>query len=117
MVALQIHRDLVRPKVVVLAQIHDLADDLGRRLVRAVLRARRSVPQPLLTELFVLAKPLVESWSTDPEIAARLGHVAGHLSGVTQSRQALLDLSLLLSFVHPISFSQETQCVNNLRQF
>jgi hypothetical protein len=38
-VSLQIHRDLVRPEVVVLAQVHDLADHLGGRLMWAILRA------------------------------------------------------------------------------
>ena len=33
-VALEVHRDLERPEVVVLAQVHDLADDLGLGLVR-----------------------------------------------------------------------------------
>jgi hypothetical protein len=46
-VALQIHHDLVRPEVVVLAQVDDLADDIVPRDVRAGVRPARRVPQAL----------------------------------------------------------------------
>ena len=33
-IPLEVHGDLVRPEVIVLTQIHDLADDLGAGFVR-----------------------------------------------------------------------------------
>src|SRR5262245_36325401 len=45
-VALEVHRDLRRAEVVVRPQVDDLADDLGRGLVRAVQRPFRAVAQP-----------------------------------------------------------------------
>ena len=59
-VALQVHRDLARPEVIVLAQVDDLADDLGLGRVRRVQRRRGTVPQAVLAELLVAAEPLVE---------------------------------------------------------
>ena len=43
-VALQVHRDLQRPEVVVLAQVDDLADDLGLGRVRASAAALTTGP-------------------------------------------------------------------------
>lgn len=45
-VAPEVHGDLRRPEVVVLAQVDDLLDDLGGCLVRAVRRPGGAVPQP-----------------------------------------------------------------------
>ncbi len=46
-----------------------------------------------------------------------MGNVPSDLLNMSKHRQTMTDLALLFLFAHPISFSQETQCVNNLRQF
>jgi hypothetical protein len=99
-IALQVHGDLVGPEVVVLAQIHDLADHLFVGGVRAVMGATGSVLEALDAELFVAAEPPVEGLATDAVEPACLCDIAAHLSDAAQHRQAVTHDPLLLSFVH-----------------
>jgi len=96
-IAAQVHRDLQGAEVVVLAQVDDLADDLALRGVWAHVRPRRPVPEALLPELLVAVQPLVEGRSADAVVATGGGDVAGDLLGVSEYRQAVPDLALLLS--------------------
>lgn len=59
-VALEVHRDLLRAEVVTLAQVHDLADDFGAGGPRAIERAGGPFAQALLTLLLVATEPLAE---------------------------------------------------------
>jgi hypothetical protein len=52
-IALEVHRDLVRAEVVVARQVDDPRDHLGLGRVRAVQRDRGPVPEPGLAELLV----------------------------------------------------------------
>src|SRR5215211_134669 len=87
-VAGQVHRDLGRPEVVVLAQVDDLADDLGAGLVGADPGSAGPVAQPVQAEFVVAAAPFVERLPADAVVAAGQGDVAGDLFSVAQDRQA-----------------------------
>lgn len=52
-VPLEAHGDLQRAEAVVLAQIHDLAHNLGLGGPRAVVRARQPVPEPFWAQLLI----------------------------------------------------------------
>ena len=116
-VALEVHCDLQRAEVVVLAQIHDLGHHLGAGRPRAVVRLGRAVPEPFFAQLLVAVAPLVEHSPADAVVAARRRHTARHLLRTAKHRQAVPDLALLVSFVHQVFLSRKTPTVNNLRQF
>jgi hypothetical protein len=73
--------------------------------------------QPGLAFVLIAAPPPVEALAGNPEIKTRRRHAPGHFLSVTEHRQAMPDLPLLLSVVHPDLQSQETPDVNNVRQF
>jgi hypothetical protein len=101
----QVHRDLRRTEVVVLAQVDDLADHVGVRCQWAAMRSAGSVTEPIDTVLVVAALPRVEALSADPVVAARTSDVAGDVLGVLEDRQASLGLAgeLLLGQKVPLS--------------
>src|SRR5690348_1312824 len=85
-VALEVHRDLARPEMVVLAQIEDLADDVDMGGVGAMARSPGQITQTIDAELAVAAQPGVVGRPTNPVIAARHRDVAGHFLGVLDDR-------------------------------
>jgi hypothetical protein len=115
-VAGQVHRDLVRPEVIVRPQVDDLADDLGVGLAGAVVGPAGPVAQALLAVLLEAGEPLVERGPADAVVAAGRRDVAGHLGRVTEHRQPVTDLALLFPFVHE-GPSLEGPDVIILRQF
>lgn len=98
--ALHGHRDLQRPEVVVLAQVHDRADDLGARGPRAPAAPGRAVPQACFAELVVAPFPAVEAGSRNAVLPAGLRDVAADFLSVPQDRQAVRRGSRELSFGH-----------------
>jgi hypothetical protein len=102
-VALEVHRDLGRAEVVVLAQVDDLAHDLGAGLVGAHPGATGAVPEPVQAVLVVALAPLVEHLAADAVVAAGQGDVAGDLLSVTQDRQAPLGATDQLLLGHGVS--------------
>jgi hypothetical protein len=102
-VALEVHRDLGRAEVVGLAQVDDLADDLGAGLVGADPRATGPIPQPVQAQLVEAAPPFVEHLAADAVIAAGQGDVTGDLLGVAQDRQAPLGHPGQLLLGHGVS--------------
>ncbi len=99
-IAGQVHGDLGRAEVILLAQVDDVAHHFGVGLMRARSGPARAIPQTFLAEVLVLAQPLVEGRPADPVVAARGRHTPRHLLSVAKNRQAMPDLALLLSFVH-----------------
>jgi len=88
--ALQVVSNLARPEVLVLAQVHDLADHLARCGPRRPMRRARSIGQPGFT---VCRRTAVSSGSTPAarsEMPARPGDVPGTLRCLLQdlTRQA-----------------------------
>jgi hypothetical protein len=81
-VAVEVHGDLVRTEVVVLAQIEDLADDLLSGGVGAGVGTARAVAKSLLAELRVPPAPLVEDLSRDAVVPARQSDVVADLLAV-----------------------------------
>jgi len=61
--------------------------------------------------------PFVEHLAADAVVPARRRDVPAEFLGMTEHRQTVPDLALLLSIVHQTSLSRETPDVNNLRQF
>jgi len=82
-VAGQVHGDLARTKVVVLAQVDDLADDLDLGRPGAVERPARAIPQAFLTQLLESVQPLAEGRPADPVRPARRRNVPGDLLRMT----------------------------------
>ena len=103
-VAAEVHRDLGRPEVVVLAQVDDLAHDLGAGGVGTDLGAVGAVPEPVQAVGVVAAAPGVEALAADAVVAAGQGHIAGDLLSVAQDRQASLRPSGQLLLGHGVSF-------------
>src|SRR4249919_1575657 len=99
-VALEVHRDLVGSEVIALAQVDDLADDLGLGGVRDHVGPSRTVPEPLETVLLVPAEPDVVGLARDPVVAAGQRDVAGHLLGMSDDRQTMRRRSGELSLGH-----------------
>src|SRR5215217_214307 len=89
-VAGQVHRDLGRAEVVVLAQVEDLANDLGAGLVGVDPGAAGPIPQPVQAELVEAASPFVEHLAADAVVPAGQGDVAGDLFSVAQDGEASL---------------------------
>jgi hypothetical protein len=85
-VALEVHRDLGWAEVVVLAQVDDLAHDLGPGGVGADLRPVGAVPEPVQAVGVVAPAPGVEHLAADAVLAAGQGDVAGDLLSVAQDR-------------------------------
>ena len=86
-VALEVHGDLGRAEVVVLAQVEDLLHHLDRGGPRADLRPPGPVPQPLDALVPVPAQPDVVQLPADPEVPAGHRDVPGDLLDVPQHRQ------------------------------
>jgi hypothetical protein len=105
------------PKWYLLTQVHDFADDLFGGGVGTVMGALGAVSQTGQALCFVAALPAVEPVATDPVVAARGRHVAGHFLGVTQDHQPVFGLSLQLVFVHAALLVGGTPPVRDLRQF
>jgi hypothetical protein len=102
-VALEVHRDLGRAEVVVLAQVEDLADHLGAGGVGTDLGPVGTVPQPVQAVGVVALAPLVEYLPADAVVAARQGDVAGDLLSMAQDRQASLGHPEQLLLGHGVS--------------
>jgi hypothetical protein len=83
-VALEGHRDLGRPEVVVLAQVDDLAHDLGAGGVGAHRWPVGTIPEPVQAVGVVAAFPGVEDLAADAVLAAGQGDVAGDLLSMAQ---------------------------------
>jgi hypothetical protein len=64
-VALEVHRDLGGAEVVVLAQVDDLADDLGPGGVGTDQRPVGAVPEPVQAIGVIAPTPLVEHLAAD----------------------------------------------------
>jgi hypothetical protein len=78
-VALEVHGDLGRAEVVVLAQVDDLAHDLAAGGVGADLGPMGAVPEPVQAVGVIAAAPGVEALAADAVVAAGQRHVAGDL--------------------------------------
>src|SRR5262245_11449262 len=76
MKSLQVIRDPWRAEVVVLPQIHDLADDLVGCRAGDASRRRRAVAQPRITVLDETLAPFVERLAGNSEPPARARDVA-----------------------------------------
>jgi hypothetical protein len=87
-VALEVHGDLGRAEVVVLAQVDELADDLGAGGVGAHPWPVGTIPEPVQAVGVVAAFPGVEDLAADAVVAAGQADVAGDLLSVAQDRQA-----------------------------
>jgi hypothetical protein len=102
-IAPQVHRDLGRPEVVVLAQVDDLAHDLGASGVRADEGPVGTVPEPVQAVSVVAALPGVEALAADAVVAAGQRHVAGDLLSMAQDCQAALGHPGQLLLGHGVS--------------
>jgi hypothetical protein len=69
-VALQIHRDLLRPEMVLLVQPEDLLYHLRLGRIRRVMRSAGAIPQALLAFVLVALQPAVIGLAADAVIAA-----------------------------------------------
>jgi hypothetical protein len=78
-VALEVYGDLGRAEVVVLAQVDDLAHDLGAGGVGADVGSVGAVPEPVQAVGVIAAAPGVEALAADAVVAAGQRHVAGDL--------------------------------------
>ena len=103
MVAGQVHRNLGRAEVVVLAQVEDLAHDLGPSGVGTDVGPVGAVPEPVQAVGVIAASPLVEALAADAVVAAGQRHVAGDLLSVAQDRQASLGHPEQLLLGHGVS--------------
>jgi hypothetical protein len=102
-VALEVHGELGRAEVVVLAQVDDLVDDLGPGGVGAHPWPVGAVPEPVETVGVVAAFPGVEALAADAVVAAGQGDVAGDLLSVAQDREAALGHPGQLLLGHRVS--------------
>jgi hypothetical protein len=102
-VALEVHGDLGRAEVVVLAQVDDLADDLGAGGVGTDLGPVRAVPEPVQAVGIVAATPGVEALAADAVVAAGQRHVAGDLLSVAQDGESSLGHPEQLLLGHGVS--------------
>jgi len=87
-IALQVHRDLGRPEVVVLPQVDDLSHGVDVGAIRAHLRTLGTRFESLLPGFLVATLPGVEGLRGDPVVPAGHGHIAGHFFGMVEDRQA-----------------------------
>jgi hypothetical protein len=90
--------------VVVLAQVDDLADNLGASGVGTDLGAVGAVPEPVQAVLVIAASPLVEALAADAVIASGQADVAGDLLSVAQDRESSLGHPEQLLLGHGVSF-------------
>src|SRR5688572_7015925 len=88
------HGDLMEPsevvgdpagaKVILLPQIHDLADDVRGRRPWRMMRGAWPIAQPRLAVATKAPFPLVEGLARDPEVAAGLGDASTAVRRVRQ---------------------------------
>jgi hypothetical protein len=102
-VALEGHRDLGRTEVVVLAQVDDLADDLGAGGVGADLGPVGAVPESVEAVGVIAPAPGGEALAADAVVAAGQADVAGDLLSMAQDRQAPLGHPGQLLLGHRVS--------------
>ena len=102
-VALEVHGDPGWAEVVVLAQVEDLAHDLGPGGVRADLGPVGTVPEPIQAIGVIAAPPGIEALAADAEVAAGQRHVAGDLLSVAQDGEASLGHPGQLLLGHGVS--------------
>jgi hypothetical protein len=102
-VALEVHGDPGRAEVVVLAQVEDLAHDLGAGGVGTGLGPVGPVPEPVQAVGVVAAAPGVEALAADAVVAAGQADVAGDLLSMAQDRQASLGHPGQLLLGHGVS--------------
>jgi hypothetical protein len=116
-IAGEVHGDLGRAEVVLLAQPDDLLDHLGPGHPRRAVRPAGTFLQSVQAGGLVTAPPAVVALAADAVIAAGRRHVAAHLLDMTQHRKLALGPSLQLTFSHgdPLDLGDPT--VNNLRHF
>lgn len=89
-VAGQIHRDLVRPEVILLPQPDDLLNHLWGGFVRLVVWLADAILKPVEDLLFVAAFPLVVGLPADAVVAAGRSDVSADLIDVSQHGELLL---------------------------
>ena len=114
-VALEVHPDLQRAEVVMLAQVDDLLDDVGMGDRRAVQRSAGAVLEALQALVFVSALPPVEDVAADAVVAAGGGDVSADLLRMLQHRQAPIrppDQILLTphTISHAAPFTRSPDC-------
>jgi hypothetical protein len=88
-VALEVHGNLLRPEVVVLTEVENLADCLVRSGARADVGTAGSVAQPVHAEPVEAALPFVEDLPRDAVIPAGQGDVVADLLGVSNDGKTL----------------------------
>ena len=98
MIALQLSSDPVRPKVIVLSQVEDLADDRGRRGSRRVVRHSGPIGQAGFPMLLKALFPTVGSGARDAEVPTGLCYMAMLTRGVLQDSQPPGDEPCLFCF-------------------
>jgi hypothetical protein len=103
-VALEVHGDPGRAEVVVLAQVDDLAHDLGAGGVGADLGTVGAVPESVQAVGVVATLPGVVALAADAVVAAGQRYVAGDLLSMAQDRQASLGHPEQLLLGHGVSF-------------
>jgi hypothetical protein len=84
-VARQIPNDPDWPQMILAAQIKNLFHDLGRRLVRRVLRDRLGIDQTSVALLTISFAPSIETGLSNPKVPACLAGVADLLGILTDS--------------------------------
>jgi hypothetical protein len=102
-VAPEVHGDLGWAEVVVLAQVEDLAHDLGAGGVGADLGPVGAVPEPVQAVLVIALAPLVEHLAADAVVAAGQRHVAGDLRSMAQDGESSLGHPGQLLLGHEVS--------------
>jgi hypothetical protein len=102
-VALEVHRDPGRAEVVVLAQVDDLAHDLGAGGVGAEVGPVGAVSEPVQAIGVIAAAPGVEALTADAVVAAGQADVVGDLLSMTKDRQAPLGHPGQLLLGHRVS--------------
>ena len=102
-VAPEVHRDPGRAEVVVLAQVEELAHDLGAGGVGAHPGPVGAVPEPVQPIRVIAAPPGGEALAAAAVLAAGQADVAGDLFSVAQDRQASLGHPGQLLLGHGVS--------------
>jgi hypothetical protein len=102
-VALEVHGDPGWAEVVVLAQVEDLAHDLGTGGVGADLGPVGAVPEPIEAVGVIAAAPGVEHLAAAAVVAAGQRHVAGDLLSMAQDGESSLGHPGQLLLGHGVS--------------
>jgi hypothetical protein len=106
--ALQVGSDPVRPEVIVLPQIQDLADYRRRYRSGRVARRSRPISQTGFTMLVKALLPAIESCTRDPEVPACLRNMAMLRFCMLKDSQPPGDEPCLFCFCHLALLSRTT---------